>query len=164
LQPPARLLALLGLGLLLVTGCGFQSQGKASLPASLRTIHVQTDDRYSPFYRELTTRLRGSGVALGADPDTADAVIRISRDNTGQRVLSVSTRNVPAEYDVFYTVSYDIWVNGAEVFEPQTLTLNRDYTYDATEVLGKSREEAIIREALAADLARLVTQRLNALN
>jgi LPS-assembly lipoprotein len=159
----SRLSTLL-LVLLLVTACGFQPRGRSSLPASLQTIYVQTNDRYSPFYQELTTRLRASGVRLGGDPDTADAVVRISRDNTGQRVLAVSTRNVPAEYDVFYTVSYEIWMNGAAVFEPQTLTLTRDYTYDATQVLGKSREEGVIRKALAADLARLVTQRLNALN
>ena len=155
----------LALGLLATLGaCGFQPRGGAQLPPSLQSIHVETSDRYSPFYRELTATLRAGGASLSTDPDTADAVIRISRDSTGQRVLAVSTRNVPAEYDVFYTVRYEIQVNGALVLEPQTLTLNRDYTYDATAVLGKSREEAIIRDALAADLAGLVTRRLNALN
>jgi len=149
---------------LLLTACGFQPRGQAQLPASVKTIHVSTGDRYSPFYRELITALRGRGATLTKDADKADAVIHISRDDSGQRVLAVSTRNVPTEYDVYYTVRYDIAVNGAVVFAPQTLTLNRDYAYDATEVLGKSREETVLREALAADLAGLVTRRLNALN
>ena len=149
---------------LVLPACGFQPRGQAALGPSLRSVHIATTDRYSPFYRELTTTLRASGAELTNDPDVADAVIRIKGDNTGQRVLSVSTRNVPAEYDVFYTIRYEIWVKGAVVLEPQTLTRNRDYTYDETAVLGKSREEAIIREALAADLAGLVTRRLNALN
>ena len=153
------LLCLVGL-----QACGFQPRGKTSLPESLTSVHIATDDRYSPFYRELTTTIRRNGVQLSGDPDAADAVIRVSRDNTGRRVLSVSPRNVPAEYDVFYTVSYAVLVDGAVVLEQQTLTLNRDYTYEPTEVLGKSREEDVIREALAADLAGLVTRRLNALN
>lgn len=150
--------------LMLVQACGFQPRGKASLPESVQAIHIATNDRYSPFYRQLTTVVRSNGVKLTADPDAADAVIRVSRDDTGRRVLSVSPRNVPAEYDVFYTVSYAILVDGAVVFEPQTLTLNRDYTYEPTQVLGKTREEDEIRNALAADLAGLVTRRLNALN
>jgi LPS-assembly lipoprotein len=154
---------LLGLALLL-PACGFQPRGQAKLPPSVQSVYVSTADRYSPFYRELTTALRARGATLSDDSDKADAVIRITRDDTGQRVLAVSTRNVPTEYDVYYSIRYDIAVNGAIVFEPQTLTLNRDYTYDETEVLGKAREETVLREALAADLAGLVTRRLNALN
>lgn len=154
---------LLGLALLL-PACGFQPRGQAKLPPSVQSVHVIAGDRYSPFYRELTAALRAKGATLADGADKADAVIRITRDDTGQRVLAVSTRNVPTEYDVYYTVRYDIAVNGAVVFEPQTLTLNRDYTYDETKVLGKSREETVLREALAADLAGLVTRRLNALN
>lgn len=155
--------ALLGC-LLGMSACGFQPRGKASLPASIESVHVATADRYSPFYRELTTLLRAKGAKLEEDPMTADAVIRVTRDETGQRVLAVSTRNVPNEYDVYYTIRYEILVKGDKMFEPRNLTVNRNYTYDETEVLGKSREEAVLREALAADLAGLVTRRLNALN
>lgn len=159
----SRPLTLLALALLLGS-CGFQPRGQSSLPASIQSINVSAGDRYSAFYRELTTTLRARGATLVDDPSAADAVIRVTRDETGQRVLAVSTRNVPNEYDVFYTIRYEIAVKGGPVFEPRNLTVNRSYTYDATEVLGKSREEAILREALAADLAGLVTRRLNAVN
>lgn len=159
----SRLAALLGC-LLVLTACGFQPRGQASLPPSIESVHVATADRYSPFYRELTTSLRARGASLEDDPAEADAVIRVTRDETGQRVLAVSTRNVPNEYDVYYTIRYEISVKGEMVFEPRNLTLNRNYTYDETAVLGKSREETVLREALAADLAGLVTRRLNALN
>ena len=36
--------------------------------------------------------------------------------------------------------------------KPQSLTRNRDYTYDETLVLGKALEEETLRRALAADL------------
>lgn len=152
---------LLGVGL---SACGFQPRGQAGLPPSIQSVHVATGDRYSPFYRELTAALNAKGANLVNEPGQADAVIRVTRDETGQRVLAVSTRNVPNEYDVYYTIRYEIVVHGSLVFEPRNLTLNRNYTYDETEVLGKSREETVLREALAADLAGLVTRRLNAVN
>jgi outer membrane lipopolysaccharide assembly protein LptE/RlpB len=40
------------------------------------------------------------------------------------------------------------------------LTLTRDYTYDSTLVLGKAREEQMLREAIVADLVRIVMKQL----
>ena len=48
----------------------------------------------------------------------------------------------------------------ASLLSPQFLTLTRDYTYDTTLVLGKAREEQLLREALVDDLVRLVIRQL----
>ena len=45
----------------------------------------------------------------------------------------------------------------------ESLAVTRSYTYDETEVLAKAAEEQILREALAADLARRVMQRIQSL-
>ncbi len=47
--------------------------------------------------------------------------------------------------------------------EPQALTLTRDYTYDPTLVLGKAREEQLLREAIVQDLVRIVLKRISTL-
>ena len=49
------------------------------------------------------------------------------------------------------------------LLEPQFLTLTRDYTYDTTLVLGKAREEQLLREAIVDDLVRLVVRQLSTL-
>jgi LPS-assembly lipoprotein len=90
-------------------------------------------------------------------------VIRIRRDQSGQRVLSVSARNTPEEYEVFYAVEYSVDGPAGELIPPQQLELTRDYSYDETAVLAKQREQAVLREALARDLAGLVVRRLAAL-
>ena len=90
----------------------------------------------------------------------ASAIIRIRKDDSGQRVLSVSARNTPEEYEVFYTVEYSVESQTGELIAPQTLQLARDYSYDTRAVLAKQREEALLREALARDLAGIVIRRL----
>ena len=50
------------------------------------------------------------------------------------------------------------------MLEPQTLTRNRDYTWDETLVLGKALEEETLRRALAADLVELVLRRVEAID
>src|SRR5690606_16582459 len=86
----------------------------------------------------------------------ATAEFAILTDDTGQRVLSVSARNVPTEFEVYYTVYYTVRSGEKTLLEPQLQTLTRDYTYDETRVLGKAREEELLRKAIVDDLVRLV--------
>lgn len=151
------------LAVALLVGCGFQLRGATQLPPSVGVVYIDTSDRFTVFYRQLTTAIRQENRRITRDSTAADAVIRILRDETGQRVLSVSARNVPREYDVFYTIRYSVLVDGNEVLPPEQLTLTRDYTYDETQVLGKALEEETLRESLAADLVGLVTRRVSSL-
>lgn len=146
-----------------LSACGFQLQGSAGYPDSLATIYIDAPDRYSEFYRGLGDELRQHGSELVGSVVAASAVIRIENDESGQNVLTVSGRNVPTEYDVFYTVRYSVSLDGEEVLAARTLTLRQDYTYDATLVLGKKREEQEIRQALARGLVRQVSQQLSRL-
>src|SRR5690606_31910536 len=98
------------------------------------------------------------------DPEEATATEHILKDESGQRVLSVSARNTPEEYEVFYEIEYAVaGPDDVELISPQRLELTRDYSYDPTAILAKQREQAILREALARDLASLVVRRLASL-
>ena len=107
--------------------------------------------------------LRNAGAELVDSPVDATAVFSILGDVTDQRVISVSARNVPREYEVFYTVNYELRSGEALLLEPQTQTVTRDYNYDETLVLGKAREEELLRSAIADDLVRLVLVQISAL-
>lgn len=143
--------------------CGWRLQGTAKLSPSMSVIYVDADDRYTDFNRALLERLRDSGAKVTDRRADATAVVRIIKDQSGQRVLSVSARNTPEEYEVFYAIEYTVTTGGAEVIAAQPLEVTRDYSYDTTAVLAKQREQAILREALAQDLASLVLRRLASL-
>jgi len=86
----------------------------------------------------------------------AGAVLRILEDSSGQRILSVSARNTPREYEVFYVITFSLELEGSSLIENETIIVTRSYTYDAMQVLGMGAEEQILRESLAQDLARQV--------
>ena len=153
---------LMAVVLLTLAGCGFKFRTTPEFPAQMDVIHIEAADRYSPFYRDLVAKLRRSGVMLTAEPAQARTIVKILTDDTGRRLLAVSGRNVPVEYEVFYRVRFAVDVDGVEVVPVEQLLLSRDYAYDETEVLGKDREEESIRQAIASDLVGLVTRRLTA--
>ena len=151
------------LGALIVAGqqgCGFQLVGGQPLPAAMQTTFIETTDPYSDFYRALRKGLTQQGVTVTAQRSTATAVLRILEDSTGQRVLSVSARNIPREYEVFYLVSFALQGESGPLIDNQEFAVTRSYTFDETQVLGKSLEQETIQAALANDLARLVLRRL----
>ena len=147
----------------MLAGCGFQLQGAMTTPVAMERTYISTADRHSAFYRELHASLRAAGVDVVDSPTDATATFTISYDETDQRVLSVSARNVPTEYEVYYTIRYSLDADNDSLLESQTLTLTRDYTYDSTLVLGKAREEAQLREAIVEDLVRIVLKQISTL-
>jgi LPS-assembly lipoprotein len=149
---------------LLLTACGFQVRSAANFPARISVIYIEASDRHSDFYQALVTEIRDSKLTLTKDPTSADTVIRILSDVTGRRTLSVSARNVPTEYEVYYTISYAVSIDGKEVLASKQHVLTRNYTYDETLVLGKQWEEAGLRKAVASDLVGMVVQNIGAVN
>lgn len=147
---------------LLLASCGFTFRGQSHFPAVMANTYIETADRYSPFYRELVTVLRQNDIRVVGDPAQARTTIRVLADDTGRRLLSVTTSNVPAEYEVYYRVRFAVMVEGREAVPPEQLALTRAYSFDETAVLGKSREEDNVRRSLAGDLVGLVALRLAA--
>jgi len=144
-------------------GCGFQLAGSGDLPNVMATTYVQTTTPNSEFYDSLRDTLRSRGLDVVGTPDVAGARLIITEDTTGQRVLSVSARNTPREYEIFYAVTFALQAGAQNLIEPEQLVVTRSYTYDETQVLGKAREERILRRSLAEDLARRVVRRIEAL-
>jgi LPS-assembly lipoprotein len=146
-----------------LAGCGFHLQGVARLPSAFATTRLVAADRYTDFHRALGDALRASGSRLVGTGGDASATVEVLDDDSGQRVLSVSSRNQPTEYEVYYTIRYRVRVGDKEVLTPKVLTLNKDYSFNETAVLAKEQEQEQIRAALARELAALVMRRLAAL-
>jgi len=157
------LLAILLAAILGVSGCGWRLQGIQRLPAAMSITYVDAADRYSDFNRALRESLNAAGAQLVEDRTQARATIRVRRDESGQRVLSVSARNRPEEYEVYYVVEYSVEGVNGELLGVQMLERKRDYRYDEAALLAKQREQAVLRDALARELAGLVMRRLAAL-
>ena len=147
--------------LALLAGCGFQLQGNLVTPPGMERTYIDTVERNSQFHRELRRQLLAADVEIVDSPEQATAVFAITVDNTGQRVLSVSARNVPTEYQVYYTIAYSLVSGEQTLLAPRDITFTRDYTWDETLVLGKAREEDLLREAIVRDLVQTVLKQIS---
>ena len=143
-----------------LAACGFRLEGVAALPLEMDRTYIDAAEPNSEFANSLRTALRRRGKELVQTRQDAQAVLVISEDDTGQRVLSVTARNIPREFEIYYLVTVSLRSGEQQLMDAESLVVTRSYTYDETQVLGKSAEERILRRSLADDLARQVLRRL----
>ena len=148
---------------LALTACGWRLRGDAQLPPAIMPVRIEAVDEYSDFFREFRRALLAAGATLADEGERAGAVVRIRGDASGENVLSVSSRNTPEEYLVYYNIEYGVQFDGREAIALQPLGLTATYSYDPQAVLAKERERRGIQEALARELAVQVLRRLSSL-
>jgi LPS-assembly lipoprotein len=157
--------------LVLLCACGFHLEGRAPLPQSMKSAYVQATDPQSDFVQSLRKALLTSGARPAVQKSTASSVVNILRDEIVRRTISVSALNKPNEYEITYIVRFS--VSGGdkagekggekELLAPQEISATRSYSFDETRLLAKEHEEAILRQAMAHDLADRVVRQLSSL-
>jgi len=159
-----RIATVLAAGMIMaLAGCGFRLQGRVPLSSALTITHVAADDIQSDFVQDLRRALLASGVRLAATPGEATAVIEIERDELAERILSVSARNIPREYELTYSVRIRVMRGERELLASEDIAVTRDFSFDERIVLAKEREKETLRAALAHDLVGIVMRRLSSL-
>ncbi|HTT07075.1 MAG TPA: LPS assembly lipoprotein LptE [Steroidobacteraceae bacterium] len=150
---------------LLLCGCGFHLEGRYALPQALATVRIDAVDPQSEFYFGLRRALLASGAHLTDDiKDPGAAVVHVLADSTTDVILTVSSLNVPTEYELTYLVRFSVEGAGGKVLvAPEQLSQVRDYNYSESDQLAKQREQQILSAALGDELAGVVMRRLSSL-
>jgi len=159
-----RLGALLLAGLTaLLGGCGFHLRGSDALPEAMRVTFISSFAPYSTLVDDFATALEAHGAKVTKQRDAATAVLRILEDKTDTRVLSVNTQGKVLEYDIRQTIRFKVETPAKAVLVPeQTVSMNRDYLYSSTDVLGKQRESKVVRASLQRNIVNLAMLRITA--
>jgi LPS-assembly lipoprotein len=148
---------------LLLASCGFHLQGRQPLPAEFAYTFVESRDEQTDFVQDLRKALIASNVNVIATKGSSGAVISVHEDELTERILSVSARNIPTEYELTYKVRFSVTSNGKTLIDQEEISATRDISFDEAQLLAKEREQEILSEALARDLVALVMRRLAAL-
>lgn len=146
-------------------GCGFHLRGDAgpdgtaALPPSLSPLRIRGLGAFDPLRNDLKQVLTGANVQVTKE-DTG-AILQISNQNQNRRVLSVDGRGKVVEYEIYHALTFNLLdKTGTELVSPQTVSTQRAYVNPETEVLGKNREEALLRRDMRRDLARRIISRM----
>ncbi len=144
---------------LLLCACGFELRGAAVLPPGVEKLHVAATQLLS---NDVEVFLQGSDTKLVSSRPEAQVILTMSNERYDRRVLSVDP-NTGQEREFELAFSVDVVATGPQgqvILKPQTLSLQRDYVFDAAALIGSSQEETLLRTEMRRDLVRQVLYRL----
>ena len=143
----------------LLSACGFQLRGSSALPAGLKNLYIQAPTVLSD---EVRVYLEGSDTQIQDQRTGADVVLTLSDGRYDRRVLSVDPdTGKEREFALTYSLNYRAAkIDGKTLLNSQRLIIHRDYVFDPNTVIGKSREEWVLRNEMRRDAIRQILFRL----
>ncbi len=143
---------LCALGALLLNGCGFQLRGDYLLPPQLQTIHLSSVDKFGELTRVVKQHLLNNQVNVVTKYSQGLPEMRILKDTLDRRTLSVFPNGQVAEYELIYTVSYQLILASKDT-QTFKFEINRDYQDDPDKALAKSRELSLMLSEMRKEVA-----------
>jgi LPS-assembly lipoprotein len=148
------------LGLLVLAGCGFHFRQPPDLPPSMRRIYVAAPSSTGDLLRELRRDLASNDTQVLETPDGASTILSIIGISHTSRPLALSRDGRPLEYRVSYEVEFSLQVLGATILEPQSVILERNYTYSVSNGIANEEQEKTLDVAISKDIAEFIVYRL----
>jgi LPS-assembly lipoprotein len=145
---------------LLLTACGFQLRGSASLPPEMTKTYLQIDDEYGPFARRLKDLLRQNGVDF-VEQQNATAILRVPVNKVTREVLTIGDNARVREYRITHAVQFSLVdAQGNTLIPDQTLKQAREISFDEQAILAASREQEYLQQDLVKTLSLMMVTRL----
>ncbi|KOR31469.1 hypothetical protein TI04_00635 [Achromatium sp. WMS2] len=154
----------LTLGILLMTGCGFQLRGSLNIPTHIIPLYIQAvpGSSIALVMQELLT---SNSISTTIDVGKAKLIVHIIKEDHNSRVIAVNKYGKVLSSELSYQVTFEFLDNkGSVIREPNTIMVSRNYVNPEVEVLGKTEEANMIRQDLEQEMATRILIRLRSLS
>jgi len=146
----------------LLTACGFQLRGDYLLDDDMQTLYLSSTDVHGELTRLVKLNLTRNQVKVLKHSKADIPELRIIADKLDRRTLSLFSNGQVAEYELIYSVHYQVRFTGEDAREFR-FELYRDYQDDPNLALAKSRELSLLlsemrtsaADKILRDLARI---------
>ena len=152
-------IALLMLGLGMLSACGFHLRSSWALPYESLFLDIPAQ---SEFGAQLKRTLKGSQATRVTDrAEDAEASFKPTGETRERKVITYSSGGRVREVQLIYRYSFRIIDRkGVDLIAPAAITLTRDMSYDEANALAKSSEEDLIWRDMMHDLSQQIMRQL----
>lgn len=149
--------------MLALSACGFQLRGAggATLPAELSVMRVTAG---GPAYPAMLVEMRNAlqsqaGVRLVDTPGVP--TLTLLAESADSQVLAIDSTGKVSNYLLNYSLTFALAdAAGQELLGPQSVKLQREYSFDKLSVLAKEKEDEFLRREMRGDAVQQILRRL----
>ena len=144
-----------------LTACGFQLRGQASLP--FKTIYVSFPVGH-PIGMDVRRLIQaGTTTRVVEKAKDAQATLDIISVVNDKQIMSVSGGGRVREFELRYRVSFRLYdAKGVDLIPTNEIALRRIIPYTDAQVVAKEGEEAMLVREMQSDSAEQILRRLEA--
>ena len=145
-----------------LAACGFHLRGSAGSDLPYASMYIALPET-AEVRVWLERYLRGStNTTVSDDAKTATVTFQQLSDSRDKSILSIDARGRVREYRLQMRYRFRLVdAQGREIVTPQEISMNRDMTYDDSQVLSKSMEENLLWRDMTNDLVNQIMRRLS---
>lgn len=142
-----------------LNACGFHLRGSAQdLSIAGAKVAIVSEAPYAELSRTLSEALTRANVSP-VSSEEAQLVLTLREEKLTRRTQTVDQYGRPSDYELIYTLHYDLDQQGQQRDEVRSLSARRDYGFDNRDLLGKAEEEnELVREMQNEIAQRLLRQ------
>jgi LPS-assembly lipoprotein len=151
---------------LMIVGCGFKLRGDYGLPADIQQLQLLATQKNTPMHRILEKQLQSFNIqvldntaSLSQIDKQVDAIVYLTSDQLERRLLSLFSTGQVAEYELVYTIRYQIQFPAQDPQEIE-FDVTREYQDDPNAVLAKSRELDLIQNEMRHEAANRIIRQI----
>jgi LPS-assembly lipoprotein len=143
----------------LLTSCGFQLRGTASLP--FEKMYISAPEGH-PIGAELKRAIQSGGNTLVLEKSQdAEAILQITSAVNSKNLLSVSGGGRVREFQLHYRTSFRLSdAEGRELIPTSVISLTRIIPFSDSLVLAKQSEEKMLVREMRSDSIQQILRRL----
>ena len=145
-----------------LAACGFHLRGSAGSDLPYASMYIALPET-AEVRVWLERYLRGStNTTVSDDAKTATVTFQQLSDSRDKSILSIDARGRVREYRLQMRYRFRLVdAQGREIVAPQEISMNRDMTYDDSQVLSKNMEENLLWRDMTNDLVNQIMRRLS---
>ncbi len=148
---------------IILYGCGFRLAGTGEFSTSLDNTAVQGVNTSKELQRIVENNLRVNSINI-VEADEADAILTIHSEETEKIVLTLDNDGKAREFELILNIVFDVKSSDdSYLLAQQNISLNRDFVFDKSNLLGSNEEEVRLFSEMRVDAARLITRRLQSI-
>ncbi|MDN3652564.1 LPS assembly lipoprotein LptE [Thalassotalea ponticola] len=148
----------------LLSGCGFKLRGDYLLPEQLQTLYVSSSDPNGELARIVRQHLSINEVDVVKAPAQNTPQLRLLTDKLDRRTLSLFNNGQVAEYELTYSVAYELIDVELDKRQRFNFAITRNYQDDPDRALAKSRELNLLHKEMRFEAADIILRNLASSN
>ena len=150
---------------LLLSGCGFHLRGMVGESSWLKNVIVVNNSVGHDLETALNSLLQSYNIELAHHARHANFLILLEFDEFAKQITNVSASTAPRQYQITYTVQFNVSTQNAKIIVPTTkIVITRYLTINNDRILGSISEEAKFKNEMQREAALQIIEKISRTN